>query len=257
MAFAVPLCAAEQPLVDTDSGSIVGEALADGMAVFRGVPYAAPPIGELRWKQPQPAANWDGALDCTAFGNVAPQSNRLAQMTGETLPETSEDCLYLNVWTTNLDGDAPLPFMVWRHGGGWTGGYSQQGLYDGVNFSKRGVVFVSINYRLGPFGFFAHNLLSEESPNRSSGNYGLLDQVAALKWVQRNIEAFGGDPHNVTIFGESAGGSSVYALCASPKSVGCSHKLWPVAQHGRCRRKPRSDRRANGRDVAWRCAGNA
>ena len=108
VAFAVPLCAAEQPLVDTDSGSIVGEALADGMAVFRGVPYAAPPIGELRWKEPQPAANWDGALDCTAFGNVAPQSNRLAQMTGETFPETSEDCLYLNVWTTNLDGDEPL-----------------------------------------------------------------------------------------------------------------------------------------------------
>lgn len=229
MAIALALFApvtvwSEGPVVAIDSGQIQGVALEDGMAVFRGIPYAAAPVGELRWKEPQPAAAWDGVRDCTAFGAVAPQTNRLAQMTGEELPATSEDCLFLNVWSGNVGGAEKLPVMVWIHGGGWTAGYGHQGLYDGVHFAKDGVVYVSINYRMGPFGFFAHALLTEESPNGSSGNYGLLDQVAALEWVQRNIAAFGGDASNVTIFGESAGGSSVYALCASPLASGLFHR---------------------------------
>ncbi len=218
------LCAADGPVVSIDTGQVRGVSLDKDMAVFRGIPYAAPPVGELRWKAPQPATHWDGIRDCTEFGAVAPQGNRLAQMTGEVLPPTSEDCLFLNVWTPNVDDAEKLPVMVWIHGGGWTAGFSQQKMYDGVNLTERGVVFVSINYRMGPFGFYAHPLLSAESPQKTSGNYGLLDQVAALQWVQDNIESFGGDPDNVTIFGESAGGSSVYALCASPLANGLFHR---------------------------------
>ena len=141
-------------------------------------------------------------------------------MTGEELPETSEDCLYLNVWTTAAGSDRKLPVMVWIHGGGLSLGWGHQKRYDGKALAMKGVVLVSINYRLGPYGYLSLPELSAESPNGASGNYGFLDQIAALKWVQENVAAFGGDPDRVTIFGESAGGTSVHMLCASPLAKG-------------------------------------
>ena len=211
-----PLALAAQ--IELDTGVIEG-VVADedaGVHVFRGIPFAAPPVGDARWKPPMPPAAWEGVRSATEFGDICPQGQGLAQMTGEDLPTLSENCLYLNVWTTAAETEAKRPVMVWIHGGGLSLGWSHQRLYDGSNLAKRGVVLVSINYRLGALGFLAHPLLSAESG--VSGNYGLLDQIAALKWVQRNIAAFGGDPGNVTIFGESAGGTSVQALLASPHS---------------------------------------
>jgi len=212
--------------VKTDSGLVQGEVLdaESGMTVYRGIPFAAPPVGDLRWKAPQPVEPWDGVRACTEFSAASPQQGILAQMTGDTLPPLSEDCLYLNVWTAAKDADAKRPVMVWIHGGGLTMGWGHQKGYDGVAFAQRDVVLVSINYRLGPIGYLAHPALSKESEHGVSGNYGFLDQLAALKWVQTNIEGFGGDPDNVTIFGESAGGTSVSALCASPLSKGLFHR---------------------------------
>ena len=210
--------------VQLDTGPIEG-GFADeaaGVQVFRGIPYAAPPVGDLRWKPPMPAAAWEGVRSASEFSDICPQGGGLAQMTGEALPTLTEDCLYLNVWTTGAGTDALAPVMVWIHGGGLSLGWGHQRGYDGTNFAKRGVVLVSINYRLGALGFLAHPLLSKEGG--VSGNYGLLDQIAALQWVQRNIAAFGGDPGNVTIFGESAGGTSVQALLASPRSKGLFHR---------------------------------
>ena len=210
--------------VELDTGVIEGAAADDagGVHVFRGIPDAAPPVGDARWTPPMPPAAWEGVRSANEFGEICPQGPGLAQMTGEALPTLSEDCLFLNVWTTAAGTDANQPVMVWIHGGGLSLGWSHQAIYDGVNLAKRGVVLVSINYRLGALGFLAHPLLSAESG--TSGNYGLLDQVAALKWVQRNIAGFGGDPGNVTIFGESAGGTSVQALLASPHSKGLFHR---------------------------------
>ncbi len=226
---------AESAVISIDSGQVQGVTLDDtnGLQVFRGIPFAAPPVGDLRWKEPQPVDAWDGVRDCTEFGTICPQSSRLAEMTGEPFPETSEDCLYLNVYTTEAGSGEKLPVMVWIHGGGLTAGWSNQQIYDGSALADQGVVLVSINYRLGAFGYFSHPELSAESPNDSSGNYGFLDQVAALEWVQRNIGAFGGDANNVTIFGESAGGTSVYGLLVSPLSKGLFHRaiaesLWAV-----------------------------
>ena len=210
--------------IQLDTGLVEGATVDDGadVQVFRGIPYAAPPVGELRWKPPMPAAAWEGVRSATEFSDICPQGGGLAQMIGEPLPTLNEDCLVLNVWTTAAGTDARQPVMVWIHGGGLTVGWSHQRGYDGTNFAKRGVVLVSINYRLGALGFLAHPLLSKESG--VSGNYGLRDQIAALQWVQRNIAAFGGDPGNVTIFGESAGGTSVQALLASPHSKGLFHR---------------------------------
>jgi para-nitrobenzyl esterase len=206
--------------IKLDSGLISGEALGDGIDVYRGVPFAAPPVGELRWKPPHPVEPWEGVRESVEFSAVGPQANTLGQFTGDTLPETSEDMLYLNVWTPAGGTDEKLPVMVWIHGGVFTLGWGHQKGYDGVEFAKRGVVLVSVNYRLGPFGFMSHPALSAESDQGVSGNYGFLDQVAALQWVERNISKFGGDPDNVTIFGESAGGTSVAALSASPQTKG-------------------------------------
>jgi para-nitrobenzyl esterase len=212
-------------------GLIVGNA--DDIQLYRGIPYAAPPVGELRWRPPQPAQQWQGVRECFAFGAAAPQHPvALGTMfPGMTLQaKTNEDCLYLNVWAPARRGSEPLPVMVWIHGGGYVFGADSQGLYDGANLARRGVIVVGMNYRLGPLGFLAHPQLTAESPHAASGNYGILDQVEALKWVQRNIGAFGGDPARVTIFGESAGGNSVYALLMSPLAKGLFQRA--IAQSG-------------------------
>ena len=184
----------------------------DGLTVYRGIPFAAPPVGELRWRPPQPAAKWDGVRPATSF---APDPYQ-----GDGKGNVSEDCLYLNVWTPAKRANEHLPVLVWIYGGGFAfGGTSGPGV-NGAHLARKGVVLVSINYRVGAFGFLAHPQLSAESPEHVSGNYGLLDQLAGLRWVKKNIAAFGGDPGRVTIFGESAGGISVSMLCASPLAKG-------------------------------------
>src|SRR5215467_4162682 len=189
--------------------------------VYKGIPFAAPPVGDLRWKPPQPAAHWRGVREAKEFGNACWQTpypgNSFYQ---SKLPPLSEDCLTLNIWTTAKSGKEKLPVMVWIHGGGFTRGSGISEAYDGENFAGKGVVLVTINYRLGIFGFFAHPALTTESGHHASGNYALLDQIAALKWVKKNIAAFGGNPDHVTIFGESAGSWAVNALMASPLAKG-------------------------------------
>jgi len=221
---------ASAPKVEIDSGVVRGEALASGVAVFRGIPYAAAPVGDLRWRPPRSVEAWQGVRDATEFGPACPQPDHLSQVYGIALPETDEDCLFLNVWSPGLGGDEARPVMVWIHGGGNYLGWSHQETYDGERLAMRGVVMVTINYRLGPLGFLAHPALSAESPHSTSGNYGLLDQIEALRWVQRNITAFGGDPGRVTIFGESAGGGSVSVLMASPLTEGLFHRA--ISQSG-------------------------
>ena len=212
--------------VQIHSGLISGEVLdpSTGLDAFRGIPFAAPPVGALRWRPPQDVAPWSGVRECTQFGAVCPQPGGLTGLVGDPLPTQNEDCLVLNDWTTNAGSDTKLPVMMWIHGGGFNLGWSDQSAYEGSEFAKRGVVLVTINYRLGPLGFLAHPALSAESKRKVSGNYGLLDQIAALEWVRKNIAAFGGDINNVTIFGESAGGTSVDALCVSPLAKGLFHR---------------------------------
>lgn len=204
-----------QPMVVLPQGELVG-ASDNGLHVFKGIPYALPPQGEHRWKPPRPPARWRGTRDATAFGPsciqppVAPDSLYYADPPAR----MSEDCLTLNVWAPADAADAPV--MVWIHGGSLRIGGSSAPLYNGANFARRGIVFVSFNYRLGPLGWLAHPALSEESPEGVSGNYGLLDQMRALQWVRDNIAAFGGDRDNVTVMGESAGALSVTYLLTSP-----------------------------------------
>ena len=191
------------------------------MRVYRGIPFAAPPVGELRWKAPEPAARWTGIRQATQFGDSCTQPPYPSDgLYGNSPPPLSEDCLYLNIWTPAKSADDRLPVMVWIHGGGFDRGTGAAIGYDGENLAAKGAVVVTINYRLGIFGFLALPELSAESPHHSSGDYALLDQIAALEWVQRNIAAFGGDPSRVTIFGESAGADSVCALMASPLASG-------------------------------------
>lgn len=223
------LAHANGPTVQVDGGHIAGVEQ-DGIRAYLGVPYAAPPVGDLRWKAPQPVKAWDGVKTCDTHAPICPQTPYPA-MSIYVQPEMpqSEDCLYLNVWTGAEPGD-DRPVMVWIHGGALTRGTASLPIYDGAYLAEKGVVLVSINYRLNVFGFLAHPWLTDESPNNSSGNYGILDQIAALKWVQRNIEAFGGDPDNVTIFGESAGSWSVNYLMASPIAEGLFHRA--IGQSG-------------------------
>jgi para-nitrobenzyl esterase len=218
------------PVVRIDSGSVSGVELESSVTVFRGIPYAAPPVGELRWRPPRAVEPWHGVRPATEFGAACPQPDVLSRVYGTELPTTAEDCLSLNVWTDNLGGEAPRPVMVWIHGGAHYLGWGHQSSYDGEALARRGVVLVTINYRIGALGFLAHPALSAESPEGVSGNYGLLDQIAALEWVQRNIERFGGDPSRVTIFGESAGGGSVLSLMASPLAGGLFHRA--ICQSG-------------------------
>ncbi len=217
------LAAVDDGLVTLDSGQIRGAIVDDaaGIWAFKGIPFAAPPVGELRWRPPQPVASWRGAQEAGAFGPRCIQGSR--PNADNSLPPLDEDCLYLNVWTAAEPGD-DRPVMVWIHGGALTGGAGSGGSYDGTSLARRGVVLVTVNYRLGPFGYLAHPLLSAESDHRASGNYGVLDQIAALEWVKRNIEAFGGDADRVTIFGESAGSWSVHTLVASPLARGLFHR---------------------------------
>jgi para-nitrobenzyl esterase len=212
-------------------GLIVGPT--DDIQVYRGIPYAAPPVGKLRWKPPQQAHSWSGIRECFTFGAAAPQKPvaLLSMFPGMALgAKTSEDCLYLNVWAPVRPSAEPLPVMVWIHGGGYTFGAASQGLYDGANLARRGVIVVAMNYRLGPLGFLSLPQLSAESEHGASGNYGLLDQLEALRWVKRNVAAFGGDPQRVTIFGESAGGNSVDALLVSPLAKGLFQRA--ISQSG-------------------------
>ena len=204
--------------VGTDKGKVAGTLTTDGQVrVFKGIPYAAPPVGNLRWAPPQPAAKWHETLAATAFGHHCYQTNPFADMTFADAG-ASEDCLNLNIWAPAKAENGTLPVMVWIHGGGYTAGSASEPRHDGQFLARHNVIIVTLNYRLGIFGFFTHPDLAAESPHHAAGNYGLLDQAAALAWVHRNIAAFGGDPNNITLFGESAGSFSVSSLMASPIS---------------------------------------
>ena len=220
--FAGTLIAAVKDPVKLDTGSISGTAGSNAeVRVYKGIPYAAPPVGDLRWKSPKPAGKWAGVKKADAFGATCMQSPYPeGSPYHEAAEPTSEDCLYLNVWTAAKSAKEKRPVMVWIHGGALTRGSGSTPAYDGEKLAEKGVVLVTINYRLGIFGYFAHPELTQESDRNASGNYGFLDQVAALEWVQRNIAAFGGDPKRVTIFGESAGSWSVNVLVASPLTKG-------------------------------------
>lgn len=221
-------------IVRIDNGSIKGKT-EDGVKIFLGIPYAAPPVGDLRWEQPQAVSSWDGIKETISFNSACPQPELSSLgFAGEMFMENpgtmSEDCLTLNIWTAASFQKEKRPVMVWIYGGGFFAGSSAEPRYNGIPIAKKGVVLVTFNYRLGPLGFLAHPALSAESPTGTSGNYGLMDQIAALKWVKDNIEKFGGNSNNVTIFGQSAGGVSVTALMASPQASNLFQKA--IAESG-------------------------
>lgn len=205
------------PKVTISNGELEGILLPSGIKNYRGIPYAKPPMGNLRWKEPQPVENWKEILKADTFGNRPMQMPVFADMNFRSAT-VSEDCLYLNVWTPAKNAKEKLPVLVYFYGGGYIAGDGSEYRYDGESLAEKGIVTVTLNYRLGIFGFFVHPELSDESPNGASGNYGLLDQHAALLWVKNNIAAFGGDPNKITIAGESAGSISVSAHMASPLS---------------------------------------
>ena len=217
------LVAAGDEAIKIDGGLISGTS-ANGARIYKGIPYAAPPVGALRWKAPQPVVSWSGTKAATEFGAQCLQMPYPQDSPYYSAPRAqSEDCLFLNVWTAAPAG-AKRPVMVWLHGGGLTRGTGATATYDGTNLAKKGVIVVTLNYRIGPLGYFSHPELTSESPQHASGNFGALDQIAALKWVQRNIAAFGGDASRVTIFGESAGSTSVNVITASPLAKGLFHR---------------------------------
>ena len=222
------------PLVRVEQGVLAGAA-ANGVASFKGVPFAAPPVGPLRWRMPRPPAAWEGQRPATAYGAlcIQPPSNGDP---GVGPPPMSEDCLTLNVWTPEARGDTPLPVMVWIHGGGNNNGSGTAALYDGTSLARRGVVVVTINYRLGRLGFFDHPALAAgRGPGEPAANYGVMDQIAALEWVRDNAAAFGGDPGTVTIFGESSGGAAVTQLMIAPSARDLFHRA--VVQSGMGRQR--------------------
>jgi para-nitrobenzyl esterase len=214
--FLSVVAVAQQPAPVKVAEGMVQGMIEDGLTVYKGIPFAAPPVGDLRWKAPQPAAKWEGVKQTTKFAPGPIQS-------GNPPSGKSEDCLYLNVWTPAKSANDKIPVFVWIYGGGFGGGATSEANYSGEKLAQKGVVLVSIAYRVGQMGFFVHPELSKESPNHVSGNYGLLDMVAGLQWIQKNIDKFGGDPKKVTIFGESAGGIAVSMLCASPLAKGLFH----------------------------------
>ena len=204
------------------TGGAVKGAVTDGVLSFKGIPFALPPVGDLRWRPPQPVVPWTGVKEATAYGHDCAQKP-VAIDAAPLGTEPSEDCLVINVWRP-AEKKGALPVMVWIYGGGFVNGGSSPAVYDGSQFAKQGVVLVSFNYRIGRFGFFAHPALSAEHPGEPLGNYALMDQIAALQWVQKNIAEFDGNPKDVTVFGESAGGMSVHALLTSPAAKGLFHK---------------------------------
>ncbi|KGB55768.1 Carboxylesterase, type B precursor [Sphingopyxis sp. LC81] len=234
LALVSPAMAADtapQPVVDTRSGAVQG--VAEGQSIaYRGIPYALPPVGDLRWRAPQPADRWTQVRVADQYGPDCMQIPFKADAAPLGV-KPSEDCLYLNVWTPAERSRKKRPVMIWIYGGGFVNGGSSPPVYTGRSFAESDVVFVSFNYRLGRFGFFAHPALKREAAGAPTGNYAILDQIAALKWVQENIAAFGGDPGNVTIFGESAGGMSVHALTTTPLAKGLFHKAISMSGGGR------------------------
>lgn len=236
--------------VSVESGQLQGVPGRDpSVAVFRGVPFAAPPIGELRWRPPEPPAPWTGVRSAATFSKSCVQELRrsLLPWTEEFMlrNDVDEDCLALNVWLPRSalqERAAPLPVLVYVHGGAFSSGSGEVALYDGEALTRRGIIVITVNYRLGPLGFFCHPELSAESPQQSCGNYGLLDQIGALAWVQRNIASFGGDPGNVTVSGQSAGATSVHHLTQSPLAKGLFHRA--IAQSGPWDRRQQSAVRA-------------
>jgi para-nitrobenzyl esterase len=209
-------------IVMVESGQLQGT-VQDAVLSFKGIPYAAPAVGDLRWRPPRPAGKWRGVRKANHYGSDCMQLPFPSDAAPLGTPP-SEDCLYLNVWRPAAQSAGPLPVMVWIHGGGWVNGGSSPTVYDGAEFARQGIVLVSFNYRLGRFGYFAHPALTREGRAGLLGNYGDMDQIAVLKWVRRNIKSFGGDTHNVTVFGESAGGVSVHTLLTSPLAVGLFQK---------------------------------
>jgi para-nitrobenzyl esterase len=226
-ALALASCSDSNPVLTIEGGKVIGvQTPTKGIIAYKGLPFAAPPVGDLRWKEPQPVVPWEGVKKADTYGDAASQTTwdpesfygREWRASGS-VPFT-ENCLYLNVWTPAAGKTGKkLPVAMWIHGGGYREGFAYEPEMDGgEDWASRGVILVQVTYRLGSMGFFSHPLLSAESPHGVSGNYGLFDQVAALKWIQNNIEQFGGDPNNITIFGQSAGAGSVQSLCASPLS---------------------------------------
>lgn len=211
--------ASAQTTVPTESGKVTGQA-SDETIAFKGIPYAAPPVGPLRWKAPEPAPRWTGVRDARVYGKACPQLER--EEAWAQVGQQSEDCLFLNVWRPKKHGTYPV--MVFLHGGGFVAGAAGVPLYEGAGLAGRGAVVVTLNYRLGRLGFFAHPALTREDPDGRLGNYGIMDQIAALEWVKRNIAQFGGDPGNVMLFGESAGAGTVQILMGSPASAGLFDK---------------------------------
>src|SRR5580704_12826240 len=232
LAVAASVWAADNPpAAPVTGGQIQGSALERGGAVFKGIPFAQPPVESLRWREPQPIKPWTGLHPATSF--AAPCAQNAG---GRMLESSSEDCLYLNVWTSEWPPSPGKPVMFWMHGGGNYGGSTASPNFDGESLARHGVVVVSAAYRLTAFGFFAHPELTRESPHHASGNYGLMDQIAALQWVRANIARFGGDPGNVTIFGQSAGAVDATVLMTSPLAAGLFHKV--IAESGTVTRNP-------------------
>jgi para-nitrobenzyl esterase len=224
-------------VVKTEAGLVSG-IVEDSVHIFKGVPFAAPPVGELRWKEPKPLISWTDTLACDKFSASPVQNDPIPLMmwTEEFMAPRqplSEDCLYLNIWSGASSSNDKLPVLVWIYGGAFTSGSGACAIYDGKALAKKGIVYVTINYRVGAFGFMAHPDLTAEASHKSSGNYGLMDQVAALRWIKNNIAAFGGDPGKVTIAGQSAGSMSVYSLVASPLTKGLFRGA--IAQSGAAR----------------------
>jgi para-nitrobenzyl esterase len=222
---------ASAPLATVAGGQIRGALLEEGGAVFKGIPFAKAPVAALRWREPQRVDPWNGVRETTSYGSACAQNAN-----GRMLENSSEDCLFLNVWTPDWPATLRKPVMVWIHGGGNYAGTASGINFDGERLARHGVVLVTTNYRLNAFGFFAHPDLTRESPHHASGNYGLMDQIAALEWVRDNIARFGGDPANVTIFGQSAGAVDVDVLMTSPRAKGLFHRA--IAESGTVTRNP-------------------
>jgi para-nitrobenzyl esterase len=230
--LAIPLCGAQSdPVATVKGGQIRGASLEKGGAAFKGIPFAQAPLGDLRWREPASVKPWSGVRDASAYGAPCAQNSG-----GRMLEGSSEDCLFLNVWTPEWPPASRKPVMFWIHGGGNFGGTASSPNFDGESLARRGVVLVTANYRLTVFGFFANPELTRESPHHASGNYGLMDQIAALKWVRDNIAKFGGDPGNVTIFGQSAGAVDANVLMTSPLVKGLFQKV--IAESGTVTRNP-------------------